>query len=377
MKSVLGGALWVSLVAAGAISTVSAQDDVKRLNTTQCGVFIFVEVSRDKNPDGTDAGPELEEGANTLSFLYDTGAGFTVVDPDALEELTGTRVQSGKRVNITNARSGDAQFTSFPTQVRDLDRLSLALGREIDGILAHDAFRGFVADLNYEDGTITLTRGSLPRPNRRDIFSTKGKDDRPWIRVNFAGRTRKVLIDSGSSGSFSVNDIEKFSLTTEPVRTGYSVRYSSIEDRLGGRLDGDARFGDFTLEQPMLSNVPGSELFGGRVLRHFNLSYDADNRRIRFTPRKGAEIPPPPSAMTGGFHWVPSNGELEVKNLIEGFENAHGGIEVGDRAIAVNGTPMAERGCSNPDKTPESYELTIARGEETLGFTITPQVLIP
>lgn len=349
----------------------------RTLDVSICGVFFFVDVSVDGSDDDTGEPPAEPDQKRILSFLYDTGASNTFVDPDALFETTGRRVKEGKRVNIEGARSGGARFTNFRARTRDLDHLSVALGRDIEGILAHDAFSGWVAEMDYQDGSITITRGALPDANERAVFSTKGPDGRPWLAVDFEGRERRILIDTGSTGYFALNKLERFDLESAPVTVGYAVRINRLEKRRGARLAGTARFGGFAIPSPQLSEAPKTELFGGQVLRDFRLRYDAKNRRMGFETYNDEPIGVAPPIRSTGLVWAPEDGNLSVKGILPGFEDAVGDLEVGDVVTAMNGKRLAERGCSDPRQPIGATTLTVNRNGQTFQRVLEPTTLIP
>ncbi|MEM1380233.1 MAG: hypothetical protein AAGH41_06375 [Pseudomonadota bacterium] len=377
MPAALGATLAAVAVLGNAVASEATAPTQRTLDVSMCGVFFFVDVSVTGSEN--EAGEPLAEPdeKRILSFVYDTGASNTFVDPDALFEATGSRVKEGKRVNIQGARSGDARFTNFRARTRDLDHLSVALGRDVEGILAHDAFSGWVAEMDYQEGSITITQGALPSADERAVFSTKGPDERPWLAVNFEGRERRILIDTGSTGHFALNKLERFDLESAPVTVGYAVRINRLEKRRGARLAGTARFGGFAIPSPQLSEAPKTELFGGQVLRDFRLRYDANNRRMGFETYSDEPIGIAPPITSTGLIWAPEDGNLSVKGILPGFEDAVGDIEVGDVVTAMNGKPLAERGCSDPRQPVGATTLTVKRDGQTLQRVVEPTTLIP
>jgi len=349
--------------------TPALETDRREIDVSYCDVFFFVEVAVEKeDPDAPDSRTVEEK---TLSFVYDTGASYSVVDDDALFEATGKRIAKGKRVNIQNTRSGDVSFKTFRARVTDLDHLSTAFGQPIEGILAHNAFSGWRTVMDYEKGALFIERGELPKPDGKTILRTDGPDDRPWINLNINGKKRRVLVDSGSNSGFSLNRLSRYPLSAGPVKTGVSTRLNRFEDRYTARLDGTIDMGPLTLQDPLLRNAQKTELLGGQILRHAKVTYDAANERIKIEPYKDSVIAPPPSARSDGVILRPKGDAVEVIQIIEGFEENARGIEVGDLVTAINGEPITDRTCPVAgERAPEQRTLTVKRADETFDITL-------
>tara|TARA_R110002073_G_scaffold121657_9_gene264298 strand:- start:6804 stop:7886 length:1083 start_codon:yes stop_codon:yes gene_type:complete len=302
-----------------------------------CKAYFFVPVTlpaRDDRPDD-----------RTLWFLYDTGASSTYVDPDSIERVSGMRLSSRQRARIDDASIGELSV-SMSARVTELDHLSMALGREIDGILAFGAFDDFLLTLDYENAEMRLETGELPRPDNETVFSANGPDSRPWLRVRFEGRTRRMLIDSGAAlGVLGVNDLHRYDLM-EPARpVGASVRFSTIEYRDGGRLADPVFLGPHRIETPLVSEVPRTEIIGGEIMRHFTWTFDQDNERVRLVPVAPGDAMTTPSRPHPGLALRPVANGLEIQSILPGSAAVDVDLQPGDVLTHVFGVPMADRGC--------------------------------
>lgn len=342
-------------------ATTVAQEDIV-LPTEMCRNYFFVPLVVSPQ----DGRPETEAG-RTLWMLYDTGAAVTHIDPDSIARVANMDVSRINRINVTNATMGALAINRLPANVTDLDHLTVGLGREIDGILGYTVFRDFLMTLDYEAGAIRLTRGELPRPDNETVFNANGPDVRPWIRLDIDGRNRRILIDSGAAATpLAVNRLSGYELTDEPRPIGASIRFSTIEYREGGRLNGDAGMGDFVFEQPLIEEVPGTEILGGMMMRHFNWTFDQENERVRIERIEGEGPIPMDAEITHGLALRPSGLHVVIEDILPGGRGVEAGLQRGDVLTHLNGLPFAERGCriGDGDETPTSITLTRVREGE-------------
>lgn len=334
---------WQSgLVATLALAwTTGADADPITIPTEMCRGYFFVPVTLPARED--------RPADRTLWLLYDTGASTTHLDPDSIERISGQRLAVGQRANITDARLGSLTVSMSP-RVTELDHLSIALGREIDGILAFDAFDDFLTTLDYVAGEIRVEPGELPRPDNETVYSARGRDDRPWLRVRFEGRTRRMLIDSGAAGTaFAVNHLDRYRLIGEARPVGASVRFSRIEYRDGGRLADPVMLGRYRIEPPIVSELPETELIGGRVMEHFTWTFDQQNERVRIVPNRPGEALAVPAVLHHGLAMRPVAEGLHIEQVLPGSGAEGHDIREGDLITHIQGRPVRDRGCETGD----------------------------
>jgi len=231
-------------------SWASEDNPIHIIPTEMCRDYFFIPV--------TLAAKEGYPEDRTLWFLFDTGAGTTWVDPQSLERVSKKLFKAGKRISINDATAGPLNIKKLSAKIADLDHLSHALGREIDGIMAFETFADFLLTLDYQSGSIHLQKGNLPRPDQVNVFDASGPDDRPWLVVNFSNRKRRMLIDSGAAlTTLVVQKLDKFELVAEPRPTGCVFGFDDREIRYSARAQANARIGNFELRQPILQSTEG------------------------------------------------------------------------------------------------------------------------
>jgi hypothetical protein len=268
------------------------------------------------------------------------------------------------------------EFSKFRPRVRELDHLGRALGRDFDVFLPFDTFDKFLLTLDYEKNQIRVSRGELPRPDGEQIFSSKGSDRRPWIKVKVGSRTRRLLIDSGSNGTISVRSHRSIRFAGETVPVSLSQGMSDTELRHVGRYDGEMQIGPLVFNEPFVGITTDTELLGYDVLRHYVLTFDQQNRRVRMAPV--ANMPPTMAPRTGsGALTRPRDEGLEVAHVVAGSPAKASGIEIGDTVTHINGTPVYERGCRDGQRPVGPVEYSVLRDGAELTIQSEIAVLLP
>ena len=119
------GLSWVLAVfllavpAAAPAAPERAEAGVYTVPSRMCGPFFLVPL---RLPDK--AGHNNRE----LTFLFDSGASVSAVDPDAVARISERKVKTGDRMDLVDARAGPLTFKRLAAGVRELDHLARALG---------------------------------------------------------------------------------------------------------------------------------------------------------------------------------------------------------------------------------------------------------
>jgi hypothetical protein len=313
-----------------------------------------------------------------LLALFDTGAGGpTFIDPDAVERGSGRRVPEGARVRMSGVAAGEVRFTTFRPRVRELDEFSRLLGRELDVLLPFRTFEEFLLTLDYPRAELRISRDELPPPDGVEVFSARGPDRRPWLRLEISGRTRLMLIDSGSTGPLTVRTRAELSWRTPPLAVNAVQRFDGPAERRMGRLDEVVAIGPLTLERPLVSLTDGTELIGARVLAPLVASFDQKRRRVRLRTPAENPVRMPPHRGTGAVLWPRDDG-LEVGLVAAGSPAEAAGVRSGDLVTAIDGVGVYERGCRPPGgPVADEERWTVRRGDATFEITVPVVDLVP
>jgi hypothetical protein len=298
-----------------------------------------------------------EGGGTTLELLLDTGASRTYLDSGALSRVLGRGVGVGK-VSLENARIGPFDIGTLRARILPLDRVSLALGRRVDGIIGFPAFRDVLLTLDYPAEEIRISRGGLPRPDGREIFPYRGSR-RPHLEAEVGGRRMKVLLDSGATGRFALLPTKRLAWSVEPRTMKTSVGVGHVTVGEGGRLADSIQFGPLSFETPIVTLVGDESLAGWHVLRHFVLTFDQKKKRVRM--QAYATEPIRLASWVGmGVGIYPRSEGLEILEVFAGTSAEAAGLRTGDLIVAIDGTPVHERGCSDPLGDPAGRRMVLS-----------------
>ena len=313
-----------------------------------------------------------------LNMVLDTGATHTIVDPKAVQRVFGRKVPAGKKIRLKDLHAGPLKLRSIRVETSPLGHLSRALGSQIDGILGFDIFQNFLLKLDYPNGQVQVTTGSLPAIDNHRIFKDAGTR-RPYLNIEVGGQPTPVLVDSGSVDGLTLRQADSIEWETPPRPLSAAVRFRSIEIESTGRAAGDYLFGPLRLERPTIEvTESGSRLAGWKILHRFEWIFDPQNRRIQMTPDTGAPIHLEP--LRGiGIAFRPLEAGLEVAHIFADTPGSASEIQVGDIVTAIDGIPVYERGCRTLYETVDQPKLvlTVERQDKPIDVTVELAVLVP
>ena len=257
---------------------------------------------------------QLENYADTLNFILDTGSSGISLDSGTVEYLKIRPTPSDKtirgiagirKVSFVNNRSllfPGLKIDSLNFHVNDYSVLTSVYGERIDGIIGYSVFSRYIVKLDYDSGKVTFaTRGSIRYPKSGYLLKPHiAQLPTQTMRVRDARSIEtRFLYDLGAglcmlfSKQF-IND----SLLLDKKRK----RWHKQGEGLGGKIDmeltvireiriGPYRFRNvpsFIFEDPY--NVTGypsmGGLLGNDVMRRFNVIFNYAKSEIFITPNK-------------------------------------------------------------------------------------------
>jgi hypothetical protein len=240
-------------------------------------------------------------GKGPYRFIVDTGATITVVREELSREVSLTApadrqvaavggVAPPAIVAIHEVRIGDVVLEDMIAAVAPNDML---FGGENAprGVLTAASFPGYLLTFDYPGKRISIKKGSLQEPDSKSIFQYREDQVLPTVPVRICGHDTEVHLDTGSPFGLTlpVKFLTQLPLATEPkqsgkVRTGGGGEFPvSI-----ARVDGTIELGKYKLDldEVRFSDArpgpgPATGNIGYDVLRHFVVTLDSKNRRIR------------------------------------------------------------------------------------------------
>ena len=214
--------------------------------------------------------------------------------------------------------------------------------------------------------------------DNQTIFHDAGKS-RPFLTVDLGEKRVPVLVDSGATSGLTLYESDELDWEHLPRVTSGSVRYKSIEEDKEGRMKGSLIFGPLTIDQPVVEITQnGSRLAGWQILRRVAWTFDQRNKRIRMVPDSDEPVRMKPVTGTG-LIFAPLDEGFEVVRVLEGMPGESAGIVEGDIVVAVDGTPVYERGCKSMNDFGEdgSIVLSVYRDDEIHKIRVPLDVLVP
>lgn len=272
----------VALIAitAGLPATGSAQRAAEERVVLADSTTLPLEV----DPDGRAIVPVTLNGRGPYRLAVETGSPDVRLTSALLAELS-LPPAGAARFRLDSLRIGDALIRGLEVGRGDaIERLG------VDGVLGLDAYRDLLLTVDYPAARLTLSRGSLPAPDGREVL--RAVPVGPFLGVELTvGEVREVgVIDTqGGVGFQALPEVAaRFGFGEEPRVVGRAVVGGSdpVEVRMG-RLAGDLTMGGHRFERPRIAvhplppGIPSRMTIGTRVLRRFVLTLDQRRMAVR------------------------------------------------------------------------------------------------
>lgn len=325
------------------------------------------------------------DGHGPYDFLVDTGAESSVIDEGLAMELGLPQVGQlvlhspgspdgvqGRLVQPGSLEGGALRIERPVLATFDLATYSAG---EIDGVLGRAHFADLLLTIDYPASRLVVEKGTLDAENPGVLKMELGEHS-VGVRVDLAGRSFPMDLDSGSQGGFTLPKRLQSDLTwRSPPRPGPTIQFvgGSFESWLG-ELDGTLRLGSLFYENPQVALTTYADHSGNigmLVLRDLRVTLDQAGGLIAFvrptapTPQSRVEaqgdggevsgvvgpvrthggLGGPPRlgvrfAMTpGGF--VRQRGGLVVEGVDDGGAAATAGLRTGDVVVKVGDEAVA------------------------------------
>jgi hypothetical protein len=239
-------------------------------------------------------------GKGPYRFILDTGAVTTVVSDELSRELSltppaGVQVASmgggpaPAIVVIHDLRIGNATLEGIIAAAMPLG--GLLKGEDAPrGILSAASFPGYLLTYDYPGKRILIKRGALETADSRSIFEYTEDQVLPTVPVRIAGHDTQVHLDTGSPFGLvlPVKFLTELPLASPPKEAGRVHTGGGEFPVSSARVDGTIELGKYKLDldEVRFSDArpgPGPTVgnIGYDVLRHFVVTLDSRNRRIR------------------------------------------------------------------------------------------------
>jgi len=303
-----------------------------------------------------------------LHFIFDTGAGISVIDPQSAKALrlrtkgklkldaTGGSVQSGLIQSVTLSVPGVEVFNQTLATI-DLDAFAPLFGFKIDGIIGYDFINNFVVEIDYAAGVMNFfgTQG-YKYHGAGESIPIEIVDKTPFVRGRIVLNGREPIegkfeIDTGGTGILNLNTpfvnkhkmLETLAKQTESKMGGAGGSAAAVKAHVPA-----IELGSFAIKNPLVVFAQGTEGSEGSTeydgaldngfFRQFKVILNYSRSEVLLershkaaTDLSGLEIVAEP----------PRFRTYVVNAVAENSPAAAAGIQEEDTIIAVDGQPTA------------------------------------
>jgi len=349
-----------------------------------------------------------------LSFVFDTGDKFGIVDTDVANEL-GLKLEGQVRVGgagvekLAGSTVKDANWTlnglnGFSQPVRlalPLGRLAARFGEDFDGIIGSDFIKQFVVEVDYQQGVLKLYD--------KDKFVYSGGGESVPVQLNSQGHPvlegvvspidsepikGKFVLDLGSGGSLSLMSpiVSEHKLLANGLKTIKAIGVGGAGGRVTGQIGRvkSLQIGKYTITNPVVlfsedkagANATSSLVgnIGQLIASRFKVFLDYHRNRIIFEPT--STFAEPMDRAGAGFALTTegkNHATVRITDVLENSPASEAGLQVDDIVLSVDGAAASELRISRMIELfdrPNSYKLVVKRGEKTFPVTLVTRKLI-
>ncbi len=301
-------------------------------------------------------------------LLLDSGAGMTVLDQAFASahgiESAGTVVARGTGGESTasfagglTVRIGELELRDLRAAVIDLGGISAKLGRSMPVILGKEVFHSLVVDIDYPARRLRFLEPADYRyegPGRR-LPLLPSEDGHKDLEISVEGTAPvRVALDTGSGSAL---DLFGWYVDEKRLLDGRSPISEGLSGGVGGMTSEklaslrEIEIAGFTLPDVPIGmqwrttgafatrRIAGN--LGAGILKRFRIAFDYAHECLWMEPRPGTETDPF-DRNHSGLTLERKPGALEVLFVAPGSPAAAGGWKIGEKIVALNGTPVGD-----------------------------------
>jgi hypothetical protein len=247
-------------------------------------------------------------------------------------------------------RLGDAVLRDPSFLLDDVPEADLSW--RMPAVLGVRLFQDILLTIDGPNRQLVLERGSLPPPDGAEVLPLRTDVmGRPSVQVTVGSRRVWLRLSTGMAPAMLVPEKRKsmFPGTERTIRQDQLSLTAGPFYQYLARLDDDVVIGRHVLTRPMvhLSNVDEPAL-GWAYLRHFAVTIDQKNKRVRFARAAGDPIRH--RMLVPGFQI--ESATLTVTNVFPGSGAERAGMRTGDRIVSIGGVPLTRVYPINPEFPP-------------------------
>lgn len=305
-------------------------------------------------------------GSGDLNFLFDSGAGGTLISKSVVDSLGFKKLTTRKNVGVSGAHEVDLiKGVKLSVQGKKLGNISLLStnthfeeldnGQKVDGVIGYPILSKYVVEINYANNLIKLYHTSSYS------YSGEGKVvplylvyNLPIADANFSLYNKVVikgnfLMDTGARSDviISAPTVVKYELAenigdfyTVRKRIGSSGRRTKLRyGRLASLEIAGYDFKNIPValssdDKGILANPSFDGIIGNRLLKRFNVIFDYEHKVLYLEPSilMGSNY----TINASGFNLVFKSGKPYITNVIDRSPADKAGLKSGDEIISIN-----------------------------------------
>ncbi len=287
-----------------------------------------------------------------LRFAVETGQTYTQIDEDvavllrlnvsdtsAPPEDRNRKPRPWRTSQVKSVSIDGAVFSSL--DIRVIPKIGKKeTERKFVGVLGAGLFADCVASLDYAGKRFKLTTEGLPVADGKEIFDAKTNYGRLALPVKLKGQVLDAVIASGTPTVFTVSDElwDKIDVAADEETREQGPRLLSVKE--APPLRSDVPLGPHTLVKPPIRfHASEDSLLGLDVLRHFTVTLDGKNLRIRLARESTDPLTFPASGIKFGIVFMRAQNELRIHKVIPDSPAFRLPIEESDFVLEINSTP--------------------------------------
>ncbi len=346
---------FITLCLVSACLLSQAQKKITSIPFELFGDHMFIKVSVD------DSEP--------LDFIFDTGAGLTVLDWKVAEDME--LVKKEVDMNETHAKFQLIKHNSIAINnflmekninvyATDVHHLETSLGREFDGILGYDLLHHHTVHIDYDKQIMDIyDHGngpkdgdeipfklvtSIPTIEGKVVLNNKEPHDGLFFVMTGAGTT----LDFNSPYAEKWDVIHKtgnhYSYPVKGIGDDETLHYEGhvISFEFGRQVVEDLPIGISTAKSGIQAHKKVAGIIGNRILREFNITIDVPDKKIWI--KKNSHYGEKFNVNSSGMDMVMSKdmSKVIIHKVFEGSPAAMAGIKTDAELVSLNGKPATD-----------------------------------
>ncbi len=343
--------------------------------------------------------------SETLHFVFDTGAGGTVINSKTAQKLnllenkeTTAEGASGevklKIIENVTLNIGDIELKKVDLQSASLTHLEKVFGVNIDGILGYDLLKKYVVKINYDSQQIEIypTKGFQYKGNGQEVKIDLGSVPTAMTKINIGDRKNidaEFILDTGAGLAIGFctpfakkHQVKKsMSKTYTSQSRGYSSNIAQVDV---GRL------AQLTIQTFDFTQVPSSiydtasgvfalegiaGVIGNQILKRFNITFDYKRKTSYWEPNHIFENTPFIVSCSGlSLSLDDTKTKVIIENIVPKSPSTTSNLQIGDEVLAIDGIPVSDLTLTKLRKllrqNDKEIEIKCQRGNSVIKTTI-------